>query len=206
MSFIRHILPVLFPLILVSCQERLLDEGSLLPDTLCLRSGDVVFRRCTGLNSEIVVRRDTGGIFSHVGIVVDSSGTLMVVHAVPGEPDWRGDPDRVKMDTPNRFFSRGRVVAAAVHRPCDSLAGQQAARKAFEVYRRGTLFDHDYDDSDTTRMYCTELLVHCYRSAGVDLVGTSRHTVSLPLFKCKCILPSQVYSSSSLEQIFFINQ
>ena len=35
---------------------------------------------------------DRGGSYSHVGMVVDSCGVMMVVHAVPDEPDYEGDP------------------------------------------------------------------------------------------------------------------
>ena len=91
--------------VLVSCEERV-GERSILPDDFTLRAGDVVFRRGEGITSRVVLATDANGNYSHVGIVVDSAGSKMIVHAVPGEPDFDGDADRVKMDTPGRFFSR----------------------------------------------------------------------------------------------------
>ena len=202
----RHCTPFLVPVMaLMSCHHQVCPESSILPDTLRLEAGDVVFRRCTGLSSALVVRQDTGGIFSHTGIVVDSAGVPMIVHAVPGEPDFHGDPDRVKMSRPAEFYARGYAMYGAVCRPRNRKAGRHAARKALEVYRRGTLFDHDYDDTDTTRMYCTELIVNAYRAAGVDLVGNERRDVGLPLMSTRCIMPSQVYGSPHLQKPIMFN-
>ena len=61
---------------------------SILPETVELRAGDVVFRRGGGLTSRAVLMADAQGQYSHIGIVVDSAGQKMIVHAVPGEPDF----------------------------------------------------------------------------------------------------------------------
>ena len=202
----NHCTPLLLSILaLTACRRQASPEGSILPDTLRLEAGDVVFRRCTGLSSTLVVRQDTGGIFSHTGIVVDSAGVPMIVHAVPGEPDFQGDLDRVKMSRPADFYARGYALCGAVCRPRNRKAGRRAARKALEVYRRGTLFDHDYDDRDTTRMYCTELIVDAYRAAGIDLVGDERRDAGLPLMSTRCIMPSQVYTSHHLQRPIMFN-
>ncbi len=191
---------------LLACHQRQVTTAeSILPDTIVLRPGDVVFRRCTGLTSRIVAFQDTEGIFSHTGIVVDSAGVMMIVHAVPGEPDFQGDADRVKMDTPQKFYAQGYALAAAVCRPIDSVAGSRAACKAMEIYQRGTLFDNDYDDTDTTRMYCTELIAYVYRQAGIELLDSLRYTVSLPLTQLRCIMPSQIHNSKALKEIYMYN-
>ena len=68
-----------------------------------------------------------------------------------------------------------------------------------------TLFDHGYDDSDTTRMYCTELVVHAFRKAGVELVGTEKHYVDIPMLKVECLFPSDILSSDFLKSIYKFN-
>lgn len=55
-----------------------------MPDDCQLKTGDVVFRRGSGLTSHVVLAADVNGNYSHLGIVVDSAGIKMVVHAVPG--------------------------------------------------------------------------------------------------------------------------
>ena len=196
---------ILFLLFVVACHRQQAENTNLLPDTLQLKAGDVVFRRGTGVTSRLVTYQDREGFFSHVGIVADSAGVPMIVHAVPDEPDFSGDPDRVKLTAPAEFFAQGRAVAAAVCRPQDEGAGERASQYALSTYRRGTLFDHDFDDEDTTQMYCTELVVHAFRKAGVALVDSQRHEVNLPGFHYRCILPSQVFNSKQVNLIYMFN-
>ena len=186
---------------LASCAET--EQRSILPEGCELRTGDVVFRRGSGLTSRAVLAADRNGAYSHIGIVVDSCGVMMVVHAVPGEPDYEGDPDRVKMDTPQRFFSSMNARIGEVKRlRGDSATALWAARFAVDVYKRGTLFDHDYDDSDTTKMYCCELIDFVYRKAGRPLAGQKRHYFHLPgLNPIRCILPSDICNSGELDTV-----
>ena len=186
---------------LASCAET--EQRSILPEGCELRTGDVVFRRGSGLTSRAVLAADRNGAYSHIGIVVDSCGVMMVVHAVPGEPDYEGDPDRVKMDTPQRFFSSMNARIGEVKRlRGDSATALRAARFAVDVYKRGTLFDHDYDDSDTTKMYCCELIDFVYRKAGRPLAGQKRHYFHLPgLNPIRCILPSDICNSGELDTV-----
>ena len=186
---------------LASCGRK--DARSILPDGLKLREGDIVFRRGNGLTSRAVLAADRHGLYSHVGMVVDSCGVMMVVHAVPGEPDYDGDPDRVKMETPEKFFISLNADIGEVKRlRGDTVAPAVAAREAVEIYRRGTLFDHDYDDSDTSRMYCCELVMHAYARAGIPLVGTFRHEFRLPgLGLIRCVLPSDICNNGRLATV-----
>jgi len=121
-------------------------QTTILPDSIRLCPGDVVLRRGFGFTSHAVLVADRGGGYSHVGIVVDSAGAMMVVHAVPDEPDYDGDADRVKMDIPTRFYAPENAETGRVMRCKDSTAAARAALVAMRVYARGTLFDHDYDD------------------------------------------------------------
>ena len=152
---------------------------SILPEDVQLKTGDVVFRRGGGFTSRVVLAADAKGEYSHIGIVVDSAGTKMIVHAVPGEPDYEGDVDRVKMEAPGRFFSTQYTIIGEVCRPRDSLIAAKAAEVSLRQYRKRVLFDHDYDDGDSLRMYCTELVVYAFHKAGRDVVGKERHTVDL---------------------------
>ena len=180
-----------------SCSHRD-DPRSILPSDVVLHPGDVVFRQGNGFTSHVVRVADSGGNYSHTGIVVDSAGHLLVVHAVPGEQVSEDDPDRVKADAPEVFFGGMRASVGAVARCNDSVVAAKAARAAWLVYQRGTLFDHAYDDTDTVQMYCTELVEHAYKAAGLSLVGQQRHEVQLPGLHSRCIFPSDVFRSSEL--------
>lgn len=197
----RLVVAVVSVVLLAACSRR--EAVTIMPAGCSLKAGDVVFRLGNGLTSRAVLMADGGGVYSHVGIVVDSCGTMMIVHAVPGEPDYEGDPDRVKMESPEKFYSSLNARIGEVRRLHDNrAAASEAARHALEVYRRGTLFDHDYDDCDTTKMYCCELITFAYGKAGIRLTDGKRHRFKLPGMKpiC-CILPSDICNSRMLTKI-----
>ena len=188
-------------LALLGCQQE--QERSIMPEDCELRTGDIVFRRGGSATSNVVLLADRSGQYSHVGIVVDSAGVMMVVHAVPGEPEYEGDPDRVKMETPSRFFSSLNACKGEVCRTHDSIAARQAAAAALAFYQKGMLFDHDYDSEDTTQLYCTQLVIEAYRKAGIQLTGPPTHSYDLPLLKCTCWLPSDIYQSEEIYSVRF---
>lgn len=188
---------------LASCQPTVSDGRCLLPDSVQLEEGDIVFRRGGGIESHAVMMIDNEGEYSHVGIVVDTLGRKMIVHAVPGEPDFKGDVDRVKLDSVEKFFAPTNAIRGAVSRPKDSISARRAARRALAIYRRGVLFDHDYDMSDTTRLYCTELVLHVFSREGVSLVSSKPSHVELPMLKADVYYPSDIYQSAALSKIIF---
>lgn len=198
----KNVVCILFTVLAIaSCGND--DGGTIFPADCGLMTGDVVFRRGGGLSSHAVLFADAGGQYSHVGIVVDSAGTKMIVHAVPYEQECEGEPDRVKMETPETFFNRMRATVGEVKRyRGDASVAERAAARAVEIYRRGTLFDHDYDDADTTRMYCCELVRHVFAAEGVCLADTGRHKIKLPGMKMiRCMLPSDICDSGRLRTI-----
>ena len=192
---------ILFCYLYSSCTIRQSNYKCIMPKGAELKAGDVVFRRGGGFTSQVVLAADRKGNYSHTGIVVEAEGKKMIVHAVPGEHDFDGDVDRVKMDTPERFFSSEYASIGEICRSADSLAAINAALEAYNIYKRNVLFDHDYNDADTTKMYCTELIVHAFKKAGVTLVGPERHEVRLPILRINCIFPSDIHESPYLETV-----
>lgn len=190
----------LLVLSVLSCRQSE-TRKTLLPEGVRLQPGDVVFRRGSGLTSRMVLWLDGDGRYSHVGIVVDSAGVPMVVHAVPDEPDYQGDVDRVKMELPEVFFSQNRTSVGAVMRPYDEAAGKKAASEAWKIYRRGVAFDHDYDETDTTKMHCTELVLFAYAKAHYPLVKGKPRTMQFAGRKFTCSLPSNIYGSEKLKRV-----
>ena len=199
----RWLLVILLPLCVLACSDRArMQGGTILPENVQLKAGDVVFRRGSGFTSHAVLIAEGGeGIYSHTGIVVDSAGVLMIVHAVPGEPDYESEEDYVKMELPEDFFHPTRAQQGAVYRHVDSIKGLMAARQAWQTYQRHPRFDHEYDDNDTTAFYCTELVVHAYRKAHVPLTGVRCHHLHLVGFESDCVLPSDLRKSSDLKEV-----
>lgn len=188
--------------IVTGCSDGKAERAvSIVPCGLKLREGDVVFRRGGGITSHAVMMADGNGAYSHVGIVVDSAGILMIVHAVPDEPDFEGDVDRVKMDSIGRFFSSVYAQKGEVLRYKDSAVASVAARHALEVYRRHTLFDHEYDAKDTTKMCCTELVTFVFAKTGHPLKGVARHQLRLLDINTDCALPSDILKCKDFKSI-----
>ena len=201
MTFGMSVIYIMFIcLFAMSCSGKKV-ERTILPDGLVLADGDIVFRRGSGLMSHTVVAAD-GGRYSHVGIVVDSAGVKMIVHAVPDEPDFPGDIDRVKMESPRKFFSTLNANVGEVMRHADKQVAHKAAHEAMRLYRCGLLFDHDYDDNDSTKLYCSELVERAYLGAGVSLTEKRRHDFVVPGFHFEhVIMPSDIYENSRLRTI-----
>ncbi|MDO4159578.1 MAG: YiiX/YebB-like N1pC/P60 family cysteine hydrolase [Prevotellaceae bacterium] len=191
---------IIFVICLCGCTET--DRNTIFPSDTELRAGDIVFRRGSGMKSHAVLYVDSNGVYSHVGVVADSAGAMMVIHAVPDEHDNKNDIDRVKMETVEKFFSKTNADIGCVMRCQDSLAAMKASIYATEIYKRGTAFDHDYDDKDTTKMYCCELVEFAYNKAGINITEGIRHKISVPgLSLDSVILPSDILNSPKLKKI-----
>ena len=100
---------------LISCNDK--KDLTIFPAGCELKTGDIVFRRGGGISSHAVMMADRNGRYSHVGIVVDSAGKKMIVHAVPDEPDFEGDPDRAReiLLTDKRQRRRGEKTEGRHH-------------------------------------------------------------------------------------------
>lgn len=192
---------------IVACTNHEKPVGlSILPTSYQARNGDVVLRKGTGLTSRAVMFADGGSDYSHCGIVVIKNNKVMVVHAVPDEPDFEGDLDRVKLEPIEMFFSTIRASKGCVLRCKNEQLAKKSAQTALKIFQRGVLFDHNYDLSDTTKMYCCELVELSYQANGIELSEGKRHNVNFPGLKFRnVILPSDFLQSDCLQVIKVFN-
>jgi Permuted papain-like amidase enzyme, YaeF/YiiX, C92 family len=174
-------------------------------DLTFLRPGDLIFRRGESLLSDAVMVLDNKSRYSHVGIVTQAVGTLLVVHAVVGEaPETAGS---VRADSIRVFLAPEHAVAAAVYRlrensPASTAAAELASRIAAGYAARHVPFDPDFDLDTADSMYCTELVWRAYRGAGVELVSGDFPTISFCLKRRKAILPSTLQNSVKLRLVW----
>ncbi len=201
--FILGIVELLLGLFaLTACKGSGMGSSEGLP-TESLRDGDLVFRRGTGLTSQVVLAADKSGAYSHVGILKQEAGKWFVIHAVPGEPDYKGDEDRVKMEPIEKFFAKERASSGAVMRVANAReAASKAAQHALSMFRAGVLFDHEYDLTDTMKMYCTELIDHVYRKEGIDLPEGRLSRINVPVLRGDYLLPNDIAQSDKLRLIY----
>lgn len=200
---ISRITGVLLCLIILNgCMEKE-NRGEIHLPADTFHDGDLAFRRGTGLTSRIVLAADKSGDFSHVGILKRIDGKWHVIHAVPGEPDHENDVDRVKLETVEQFFAVKKAAKGAVLRVKDQAeAAERAATHALMLYQAHILFDHDYDLTDTTRMYCTELIDHVYKKEGIDLSEGRLSHIRIPGLGGDYLLPSDIAQSDKLRLIY----
>ena len=197
MMKLLHIL-LLMALLLCGCAEQ--HETVVLTGQEGFREGDLVLRCGNGAESRVVTEA-SHSIYSHIGIL--HYDTLqpqwMVVHAVPGEVK-QGEAEYLKCEPLSVFYASDRAVRGEWLRvDCPDSIAAEAARYALRKVADQVEFDNDYLLSDTTQIYCTELVWQAYQHQGIDLSDQVRHEV--PTFISKdgeCIFPCDIEKSSKI--------
>ncbi len=155
-------------------------SGKVLYNDSLFREGDLVLRMGNGAESHLVTTVSEG-MYSHVGMLhYDSVMGWTVVHVVPGEtPD--DEIDVVKVEPIDSFFMPMKASRGAVAQlDCSRDVARKAVQYAINKAKARVPFDNDYRLSDTTELYCTELVWRSYLSQGVDLTEGMRS--ELPAF------------------------
>ncbi|MDR1881910.1 MAG: hypothetical protein LBR26_03905 [Prevotella sp.] len=164
--------------------------------------GDVVFRKGIGAKTHAVLHADSSGIYSHTGIVVKDGSAFKIIHITPGEREKGETTDKIKMETAEVFWANDRAEHGAVYRLTDTFFCAGAARQAKRLLQKGMQFDHDYELSDTTQLYCTELVWYVYRLAGTDITNGKRSELNAPMYAGTYIFPSDIYTSKVFHLIY----
>lgn len=168
-----------------------------------LEPGDLVFRRGTGVVGHIVTSVDSRGEYSHVGIAICKNGKWHVVHAVPYEPEFEGDYDRVKCESLEAFVAHYPKAAIGHYRVAAERAIRtKAADNALRISNEGRRFDHAYNLEDSTEFYCTELVEYLYSLSGLRLSEGRRTVVNFPSLSGEYIMPSDITESELVIPIY----
>lgn len=190
------LLPVLVTAMFVSCRTKPRTR-IVVPEDEAFRNGDLVLRCGWGAESRAVTY---GGrsTYSHIGILVhdDSLNTWMVVHAVPGEAA-ENEPEYIKYETLEAFYSSDRACKGAWMRlQCPDSSAARAAAYCVGKYRDSVLFDNSYLLSDTSELYCCELVWQAFLREDMDITSGNRHDI--PTLFCsegEGIFPSDIEKS-----------
>ena len=196
-------LPLFFVLCLIttSCHRSGRVEAFVLPDTVQLQTGDLVFRRGESRESRAVTTFDKATDYTHVGVVMNVDGRWMVLHAVPNERATKQEKDSVKLEPIGTFFRSDRAVKGGVYRyPVTPEDTMRLLNYGLDIYGRHLLFDGQFDLEDTTAFYCTELVCFLYQQAlHIDLSEGRRH--HLPLFP-ELIFCSDILQNPKLKTVY----
>ena len=206
MNNIYNIIITIFTIIIsmgmVQCNTQEKKQAPQIPFDK-IRQGDIAFRRGEGFISEVVVYNDANGMYSHIGVIVEHDDSLKVVHAVPGEPDFKGDFDRVKLESIESFFSpsralRGEIMRISLTDSMRYIINNIALEKAHQKIK----FDHDYNVNDTTKLYCTELVQLLFSHACIDLAEDRSTAINIPGMSGNYIMPSDIYRNEKLISVY----
>lgn len=169
-----------------------------------LQAGDIAFRRGESIASEVVLYNDIDGRYSHVGLVVETDSGLMVAHSVPGETSTQETIDVIQIEHINHFFEPKVSVRGEIMRMnLDSVQRHLLNILALKKVDDKVPFDHNYDLSDTTKLYCTELLQLLFKNIGIDLAQGRITPINVPGLSNNYIMPSDIYNNNNLKTIFY---
>ena len=156
------------------------------------RSGDIVFRLGRTLESRAIA---ADGRYSHVGIIIRNDSTLQVAHIEPS----RNGSELTKYESLEQFFHPDNASSGTVMRIEDLDSMQLATVENYLFSCKNISFDHNYKLSDSTQMYCTELVHRAFSEIGIEITNV-RHRV--PLAQEEVILPTDIFKSDKLVEVW----
>ena len=163
-----------------------------------LQAGDVIFRIGNDWTSDIVrgTQNDEKDPYSHVGILTGDGSQWQVLHAVPAEVPGR--MDAVVLDDLEFFLAPDRARGFAVYRVAAERSAHEAAIK-YAMARLGAPFRIVKNDSEG--QYCTTLVWHAWKHAGIDLSVNFDH-LNIPLASGQYLLPYSLRRAPELSLLF----
>ena len=185
---------LLILLLITSCRSGGNHYATTLPEISIsnFHSGDVAFRLGRAIESRAIA---ADGGYSHVGIIIRKDSTLQVAHIEPS----RNGSELTKYESFEQFFHPDNASSGAVMRIENLESTQLAVVENYLFSCKNISFDHDYKLSDTTQMYCTELVYRAFLEIGIEITNV-RHRV--PLAQEEVILPTDIYKSDKLIEIW----
>jgi hypothetical protein len=137
------------------------NEAVIAIDSLAFEEGDLLLRRGNSIVSGMIVQAfPGGGGMSHCGILIQENGAWQVIHSISGAiSDSEGIRKQAWLS-----FARNAKEARLLHVKPTFVPDRQAIRaKAFVYLQRRTGFDHDFDLSNDSKLYCSELVRAVYQ-------------------------------------------
>lgn len=168
-------------------------------DTSRLQSGDLVFRAGRGWEAD-AVRTASFTRFSHVGLIErTANGAVFVIHAAPPEHGGHGVVERVPLAM---FNDPGLASDIVFYRPTElSVADRESAVAAARTFAaRRVPFDADFDITDNSALYCTEMVLEAFVAAGSTIELSAPETSRAAIIR-SIVFPADLLRSSSFARI-----
>lgn len=163
-------------------------------------SADLALRLGRSIESDLIARGGkSGNHYSHIGLLIESDSGMIVVDI---EPSTDKESEQIKAQSVSDFFNHEKAIAGAImrHNGLDSTQINILKNKAIELLNSSITFDHDYQLSDNSKMYCTELIEVLFNAINISLSENRNRT--LPLAKEPVIIPSDISQNRNLKRIW----
>ncbi len=184
-----------------SIEDALEREHAITTLSSKLAQGDLLFRKGESLVSHLVDIGDKHSVYSHVGVVFRDTCGWFVIHAVPGETDYRGEEERLKIEPLQDYLAHDKAVAFSLQRFTLTKTQVTALKnEAIQYNLHPPLFDHDFD-LNNDKLYCTEFIYKLYMAIGIDLTAGHFTHLKLPTFTGDFIMPSDLLRTKQLSEI-----
>jgi hypothetical protein len=164
-------------------------------------TGDLIFRRGSSFESLMVLSLDRGSQYSHVGVVLVEDDTVWVVHTEPGKRD--SDDEVVRKEPLALFLAPDRATQYALYRLFDTILLSKTTLTHWldSIYDSSIPFDYGFDDTDSMRLYCSELVWKGYQRAGISLLLEKNSSIVLFGMKLSVILPSSLLDRHPFQKV-----
>lgn len=164
------------------------------------RSADLALRLGRSIESDLIARGgESDNRYSHIGLLIESDSGMIVVDI---EPSTDKESEQIKAQSVSNFFNSQKAIAGMIMRydGLDSMQINTLKNKAIELLNSSITFDHDYQQSDNSKMYCTELIEVLFNAINISLSENRNRT--LPLAKEPVIMPSDISQNRNLKRIW----
>ena len=164
------------------------------------QTADIVFRLGRTIESDLIASSGNSATrYSHIGVIIYHNNAPMVMHI---EPSPNKDNDTIKVESLHDFFNPNKSLAGCVTR-IPNLTDKKRNKieyNALNMLNSSITFDYNYLLSDSTTMYCTELIEHIFSTIDISLSQGRAHT--LPFMQEPIILPSDIAQNPTLITIW----
>ena len=158
-----------------------------------IQSGDILFINGKSWRSQIVRILDLEQReYTHAGIICKTGDSLSVVHATP---NYKNGAGKVIEEPLGEFITAKDISYWKLFR-VEGLTPEiriKAGKFAKDLAQSDIPFDHEFDNSTTHQLYCTELIVYIFDSLQVPL----REAIE----KDRIIFPSQIINHPKVNPV-----
>ena len=149
------------------------------------KDGDLVLKMGYGSISKIIATQlDEETQLSHCGVIYKKNDSVLIIHSVSGEI---GKNDGVQAIDFENFYDDVKPKSLIILRHKDSSLRSIISAKAKDLLDLKVPFDHDFDLSNSDKLYCSEF---------VEII--LKDTFAKSYFKTKSINGTKIYTFNSI--------